>query len=91
MTKDELILEWEKEVEEEERKYNESNDHFYKTCRSCYKLQLLVCLNGLKILDIPPVSVAKHPLPRPLEAWKKARELSLSDYINWHMTKEAWE
>ena len=37
------------------------------------------------------VSVAKHPLPRPLEAWKKARELSLSDYINWHMTKEAWK
>jgi len=36
----------------------------------------------------PPVSVAKHPLPRPLEAWKAAREMELSDYIEWHLEQE---
>lgn len=30
----------------------------------------------------------KYKLPRPLEAWNKARELELSDYINWHLKKE---
>ena len=38
--------------------------------------------------NLPHVSVAKHPLPRPLEAWKQAREMELSDYIEWHLEQE---
>jgi hypothetical protein len=38
--------------------------------------------------NIHDVSVAKHPLPRPLEAWKAAREMELSDYIEWHLEQE---
>ena len=37
---------------------------------------------------IPAVSVAKHPLPRPLEAWKNARNMELSEYIEWHLEQE---
>ena len=39
-------------------------------------------------LAAPAVSVAKHPLPRPLEAWKNAREMELSEYIEWHLEQE---
>jgi len=39
-------------------------------------------------LPIQRVSVAKHPLPRPLECWNKARELECGDYIEWHLNKE---
>lgn len=42
----------------------------------------------LKNCNLPHVSVAKHPLPRPLEAWKQAREMELSDYIEWHLEQE---
>ena len=37
---------------------------------------------------IPDVSIAKRTLPRPLEAWKAAREKELSDYIEWHLEQE---
>lgn len=37
---------------------------------------------------IPAVSVAKLPLPRPLEAWSEARRLDLGDYIEWHLEQE---
>lgn len=39
-------------------------------------------------LHLQRVSVAKHPLPRPLECWNKARELDCGDYIEWHLKKE---
>jgi len=39
-------------------------------------------------LRIHDVSVAKHSLPRPLEAWKAAREMELSGYIEWHLEQE---
>ena len=39
-------------------------------------------------LHLQRVSVAKHPLPRPLECWNKARELDCGDYIEWHLEKE---
>lgn len=42
----------------------------------------------LKLLPIQRVSVAKHPLPRPLECWNKARELECGEYIEWHLDKE---
>jgi len=43
---------------------------------------------AVKNLTIQRVSVAKHPLPRPLECWNKARELECGDYIEWHLNKE---
>ena len=43
---------------------------------------------GEKQCNLPVVSVAKHPLPRPLECWNKARELDCGDYIEWHLNKE---
>jgi hypothetical protein len=42
----------------------------------------------VKNLNLHVVSVAKHPLPRPLECWNKARELDCGDYIEWHLEKE---
>ena len=39
-------------------------------------------------LHLQRVSVAKHPLPRPLECWNKARKLDCGDYIEWHLKKE---
>jgi hypothetical protein len=50
------------------------------------KIKLVCKLN--EALRIHDVSVAKHPLPRPLEAWKAAREMELSDYIEWHLEQE---
>ena len=39
-------------------------------------------------LNIHLVSVAKHPLPRPMEAWNEAQKLDLPDYIDWHLAQE---
>lgn len=39
-------------------------------------------------LRIHDVSIAKRTLPRPLEAWKSAREKELSEYIEWHLEQE---
>lgn len=42
----------------------------------------------VKLLATPAVSVAKHTLPRPLEAWENARNMELSEYIEWHLEQE---
>ena len=42
----------------------------------------------VKNCSIPDVSVAKHPLPRPLECWNKARKVGCGEYIEWHLEQE---
>ena len=51
-------------------------------------IDALTAMTIVKLLAKPAVSVAEHPLPRPLEAWKNAREMELSDYIEWHLEQE---
>ena len=60
----------------------------YKDIIKAYREHIADLEEFLKLLPIQHVSVAKHPLPRPLEAWKNAREMELSDYIEWHLAQE---
>lgn len=52
------------------------------------KQDLIEAVKQVKNCNAPAVSVAKHPLPRPMEAWKNARNMELSDYIEWHLEQE---
>lgn len=43
---------------------------------------------GDSSLHLQRVIVAKHPLPRPLEAWNAANKMDCGDYIEWHLEQE---
>jgi len=72
----------------------------YATCYSsdgeCERIELKDRLEDVKLFDEmlshpkqeDEKELKQYPLPRPMEAWKKAQELDLPDYIDWHLAKE---
>ena len=103
MEKKEFIKQWMKTYEPDTFKAGENGRYFYRSedlssgiDLECFFEDLLTDFESALAKEteqqsncnLPHVSVAKHPLPRPLEAWKQAREMELSDYIEWHLEQE---